>query len=552
MQVETLDTTVIDYTNETKTYSEQQVNEIKIYYETRLEEVQAQYKNEMNKLKNNAIEFQNKYLEIKERYDLLIYRRFMRSAEQIPLDEKQQLLFTAEAEPVEIKDEEEKTEVKSYSRNKRGRKPIDSNIRRVERILDIPEEEKTCACGSKLTRIGEEVSEKLIIIEPQIYVDKIVRPKYACRCCEGTEDEGKPVVRIAAVEPTMIPRGIASPSLLSTIFTHKFEDHLPYYRQEKQFERIGVELSRQDMSNWQQHVYDKLSPLFCLMKQTVKSGPVMQMDETSMQVMSGIKNGKESNEEDAKPDIQQGWMWLARGGPIGKKVVWYEYHESRAGKHAKEFLEGYRGYLQTDGFDGYDYAVKEKPDIIHVGCFAHSRRKFFEASKASTVNKSAEEGIKYIRRLYDLEDKMRGKELSEDDFLKQRKEAAQPILEGFMSWLLKRKDEVPPTNLMGKAIHYTLNQWEKMIAYLGSYHLTPDNNACENAIRPFVLGRKNWMICGSPEGAKSSCGIYSLIETAKQNGFVPAHYLRALFEKAPYASTSEDWEKLLPWNIFSN
>jgi transposase len=286
----------------------------------------------------------------------------------------------------------------------------------------------------------------------------------------------------------MIPRSIASASLLSVIFTGKFEDHLPYYRQEKQFERIGVDISRQDLSNWQQHVYKKLIPLFELMKQTVKSGPVIQMDETSVQVMSGIKNAK-GKDENAKPDIHRGWMWLARGGPPKKKVIWFEYHESRAGKHAKEFLEGYSGYLQTDGYEGYDYAIKDRPEIIHVGCAAHVRRRFFEASKASKVSKSAEEGIKYIRMLYNIENEMRAKNLSEESFLEKRKEAARPVLEQFKSWLLKRVDEVLPSSLLGTAVKYTLNQWDKFIAYLGSYHLTPDNNAAENAIRPFVIGR---------------------------------------------------------------
>jgi transposase len=226
------------------------------------------------------------------------------------------------------------------------------------------------------------------------------------------------------------------------------------------------------------------------MKQTVKSGPVMQMDETSVQVMSGIKNGKgKEKEENAKPDIHRGWMWLARGGPPKSKVVWYEYHESRAGKHAKEFLEGYSGYLQTDGYEGYDYAIKDRPEIIHVGCLAHSRRRYFEASKASKVSKSAEEGIKYIRKLYEIENKIRAENLSEEKFLEQRKESAQPVLKDFKSWLLKRVDEVQPTNLLGTAIKYTLNQWDKLTAYLESYHLTPDNNAAENAIRPFVTGR---------------------------------------------------------------
>ena len=544
-------TTVVNYTNTEGTYSEQQVREIRISYENQIKE----HKDEIYKLKNNVIVFQNKYLEIKEHYDLLIYRRYMRSAEKLMFDDKQPLLFTPEETPegiaVEEEPQAEKAEVKSYIRTKRGRKPIDSKIPRVDRVIDIPEEQKICACGAKLSRIGEETSEKLEIIKPKIYVDRIIRPKYACGSCEGTEEEEKPAVRIASVEPSIIPRSIASASLLSTIFTHKFEDHLPYYRQEKQFQRIGVEISRQDMSNWQQHVYKTLNPLFELMKEDVKSGPVMQMDETGVRVMSGVKNSPEKS-EGAKADIHGGWMWLARGGPLEGKVIWFEYHESRAGKHAKEFLEGYSGYLQTDGFGGYDCAVKDRPDIIQVGCFAHARRKFFEASKASNVNKSAEEGIKHIRKLYDIENKYRKEKLAEDKFLQQRKEAALPVLEEFKAWLLERVDEVSPTTLMGKAIQYSLNQWDKMSRYLESPHLTPDNNACENAIRPFVLGRKNWMFCGSPEGAKSSCALYSLIETARQSHISPALYLRILFEKAPYASTPQDWKKLLPWNILKD
>jgi transposase len=355
------------------------------------------------------------------------------------------------------------------------------------------------------------------------------------------EDEEAPAVRIAPVEPSMIPRGIASPSLLSAVFTHKFEDHLPYYRQEKQFERIGVEISRQDMSNWQQQVYAKLGPLFELMKATVKSGPVVRMDETTVQVIG---------EEDRK-EGQKSYMWLALGGPPGKKAAWYKYHKTRAGQNAKDFLEGYSGYLQTDGYAGYDSAVKDMGGIIHVGCFAHARRKFFEASKAGEKPEPAEEGIKHIRKLYYLEDELRSQNLADDEFLLIRKARAGPILKKFKTWLEKKAEEVPPSMLLGKAVHYSLAQWDKMAAYLESPHLTPDNNACENAIRPFVLGRKNWLFSQSPEGAESSCGIYTLIETAKQNGYTAAHYLAALFEKAPYASTREDWEKLLPWNIFT-
>jgi transposase len=294
------------------------------------------------------------------------------------------------------------------------------------------------------------------------------------------------------------------------------------------------------MSNWQQQAYQKLSPLFDLLKETLKSWLVIQMDETPVQVMG----------EEGREDTQKSYMWLARGGPPGKKVVWYEYHETREGCHAKDFLKGYTGYLQTDGYDGYDSAVKDMPGIIHVGCLAHSRRRFFEAAKIAEKPQSAEEGIKHIRKLYYLENKLRSEQLSDADFLAKRKEGAEPILAEFKKWLLKRQDEVPPGLLLGKAINYTLGQWDKLIAYLESPYLTPDNNACENAIRPFVIGRRNWIFCQSPEGAKSSCGIYTLIETAKQNDYVPAHYLTALFQKAPFASTAADWENLLPWNIF--
>jgi transposase len=534
MRAETLDATVVDYINEIKAGYEQQI--------TTLE-------NNNQKLKNNVVEYHNKYLEIKERYDLLIYKQYMRSAEQIPSDDNQQLLFSPETEPIETSEqyvEEEKTEVRTYSRKKPGRKPIDSRIPREIVIVDIPENEKTCTCGCKLTKIGEEISEKLEFVPQSISVKQFHRLKYACRSCEGTANEpedgpAEPTVRIAPVQPSMIPRSISSPSLLSAIFTHKFEDHLPYYRQEKQFERIGVEISRQDMSNWQQQVFNRLAPLFDLLKETVKSGPVIQMDETTVQVIG---------EEDRR-NTQNSYMWLARGGPSDKKVVWYEYHKTRAGKNAKEFLKGYSGYLQTDGYEGYDYAVKDMPGIVHVGCFAHARRYFFEALKGADKAASVEEGIKHIRKLYYLENKLRSQNMDDKEFILERKKEAELILGKFKLWLLKRADEVPPSRLLGKAIHYSLNQWDKMTAYLESPNLTPDNNACENAIRPFVLGRKNWLFCQSPEGAKSSCGIYTLIGTAKQNDFVPAHYLTALFEKAPLASSPDDWEKLLPWNIFT-
>ena len=529
MQVERLDATVIDYINEIKAQFEKQISEL-----TR----------QMVQLKEEAIEYRNKYLVIKEERDLLIYKRFMRSSEQIPFDNNQQQLFPAETEVKQLTEKEkpeERTIVKEHSRKKCGRKPIDPSIRRVVRTIDIPEDEKKCACGAELARIGEEISEKLHIIPEEVYAEQIHRLKYACPCCEGTAEEGvKPAVRIAPVEPSIIPRSIATPSLLSYLLTHKFEDHLPYFRQEKQFKRIGVTLCRQDMANWQQMSYKNIGPLFNLIEQAVKSGSLIQMDETPFKVMK----------EEGRTNTQKSYIWVARGGPPGKTVVLYRYYETRKAENARKFLEGFKGYLQTDGLDSYDSAIKEMPDIIHIGCFAHCRRYFFEASKLHEKSELAEEGINHIGKLYKLEHELRSQDLPPEEFLVKRKKDAESILGAFKAFLLKLQETVPPSMKLGQAVHYSLTQWDKLIRYLDSPLITPDNNLCENSLRPVVLGRKNWMQFGSPAGAESACGFYTLIETAKQNSYEPAHYLKALFEKAPYASSTEDWEKLLPWNIF--
>jgi len=519
MQLENLDVTVRDYIKEL------------IAENQRLKELET---------------FKYKYLELKERYDVLIYKKYMRSAEDLLADDKQQALFTEELEHESIPESgnEEQT-IKSYTRKKPGRKPIDPHLRRVEEIIDIPDDEKTCACGHELSKIGEETSEKLEIIPQSIFVTKTIRPKYACRNCEGTANEDEATIKIAPVPPAIIPRLIASASLLSYIMIHKYQDHLPFYRQEIQFQRIGIEISRQDMSNWQQQIYKNLSPLFKLVEEIIKTGPIMWMDETTVQVMG----------EEGRSDIQKSCMWLARGGLPGRTVILYRYRPTHAAYNAKEFLEGFKGYLQTDGNEVYDAAVKVLPGIIHVGCFAHARRKFFDASKAVKTPQSAEEGLKYIRKLYEIENKLRdevtNKKKTESEFLVERKMQTGPILDSFKAWLNKRANEVLPSSQLGKAVAYTLKQWDKLVRYPESPYLTPDNNTSENAIRPFVCGRKNWLFNKSPKGADSSCGMYSLIETAKQNKIEPLQYLCVLFKEAPYASSREDWEKLLPWNIFT-
>ncbi|MDR2071740.1 MAG: IS66 family transposase [Treponema sp.] len=511
-----------------------------------LETLVENQRKEIKELENAITQLEFKNIVLQEKYDLLVYKRFVRTSEA--QDETQPELFDEDAAGIETGEEggvEKETITYQRNKHKAGRKPLPENLTREERINDLPEEEKTCSCGGRLERIGEDVNEKLIIEEPRIYVERTVTPKYACPCCKGGahDSDGPCVIKQAPAVPAILPGSVASPSMLAHIFTAKFADHLPYSRQEKQFERIGVNVSRQDMANWQGKVGIILLSLYVLLKDAVRAGKVLRMDETTVQVMG----------EEERKDTRKSYMWLARGGPPGKPVVIFKYSSSRKAENIDEFIQGFSGYLQTDGYAGYDSAVRGRSDIIHAGCFAHGRRKFFEAQKNGMQAKSAVIGINYIKQLYDIDNGLREKlkknELDENNFLTQRKERSKVVLEKFRGYLDKRAGEISAETLLGKAVSYTRNQWDKLVAYLECAELTPDNNISENAIRPFVVGRKNWLFYKSPTGAETACILYSVIETSKLNGLNPSKYLKTLFERIPYAFSPDDWIALLPWNI---
>ncbi|GHV66181.1 transposase [Spirochaetia bacterium] len=494
-----------------------------------------------------ALEAENQRLE--EKLRLALYRQFGRASERF-IGKGQQSLFGNEeipegkAEPPEPAG----TPVKAHIRNAKGRKPIDPKIPRVAIPVDIPEADKQCACGHPLVCIGEDITERLVIIPEQVYVEQYHIKKYACHHCEGSGDEDKPAVRTGKAPETIMPGSIATAGLLSYIFVKKYADYVPYYRQEAGFERIGVNISRQDMSNWQMKTGKRLEPLIEKLKTHVKSGEVMQMDETPMEVMR----------EPGRNNTSKSYMWLARGGPPDKPALFYEYHETRASENVLPFLEGFKGYLQTDGWGSYHTALKGYPDVVHVGCFAHARRKFFEAMKAAEAAGAqktcgAAEAVSYIKGLYtvekDLREKVKAHVISQEEFLEERFLKCTPIIVSFHKWLETQSEEVLPSSALGAAIKYTLNQWPTLIKYLCHEELTPDNNAAERGIRPFVMGRKNWVMCGSPEGAKTACTLYSLIETAKANNLNPYRYLKTVFEKVPTLVPGDDWGQLLPWNI---
>ncbi len=486
-------------------------------------------------LENETIILKETIENLQAKLQLALFRKYGRSSEKIdPL----QIEFFEVPETDEEPVEEVETTVASHTRRKKGRKPLDPAIPREIIVHDIDEDNKICGCGHNLVKVGEEITERLQIIPEKVYVEQHVRPKYACRYCEGSGDEENPVFRIAPTPPTMIPGSISTAGLLAFIFVNKFVDHLPFYRQEKRFERIGAHISRQNMSNWSLKVYDKLKPLEKLLKKEVKTGSYIQMDETPLQVMG----------EEGRPDISKSYMWLAKGGPPETPIVYYNYQETRKAAFVKDFLDNYSGFLQSDGYKGYDSAIKGNKDIIHVGCLAHARRKFFDATKASKKTGSANIAIKKIANIYRKENEIKNLDLEENKFLKRRITEVKPLLDDFKKWLDDKAQKVRPTSDTGKAIAYTLGQWTKIIKYLECSELSPDNNAAERSIKPFVTGRKNWLFSGSPTGANASALLFSLIETAKANDLNPYGYLKWIFEETPLIKSDAQFEKFLPKN----
>jgi transposase len=476
-----------------------------------------------------------------EQISLLRAQLFGRKSEKISQEGGPQPLPLFDLpEPEGIDEAREETAVPAHTRKKPGRKPLPAELPRIERVHDIAEEDKICDCGCTLSRIGEEVSEQLDVVPARVQVIRHIRPKYACKQCEGVHNDG-PAVKIAPVPQQILPKSIASPGLLAHILTGKFVDHLPFYRQEKQLVRLGVDVSRTSMCNWAMKTAEACRPLLNLLQDEVLAGSSINIDETTLQVLK----------EPGRDPTSKSYMWVFRKGDPEKQALVFEYHPTRSGDVARAFLGDFKGYVQTDGYSGYNF-LDHGEEVRHIGCWAHARRNFTDVIKAqgkNRKNRSADVALNYIKALYRHEKKAKTDKYSSKDVYLMRQEKTKPILNDFKKWLLKKSEHTPPKGLLGKAIGYTLNQWDRLIGFLEDGRLSPDNNSAENAIRPFVVGRKNWLFSGTPAGAEASALLYSLIETAKANKLEPYAYLRHVFELLPLAQSLEDYEALLPWNL---
>lgn len=468
---------------------------------------------------------------LREQLALAKHRHYGSKSEKV--DSAQGMLFdeatTDNQAEVEAIDEELTTV--TYSRKKANKsRALPKDLPRVEKHHDIAEEDKVCDCGCMLERIGEDVTEQLDIIPAKVQVIQHIKYKYACKSCEQTIKTAKPK------QP--IEKSIASPGLLAHVMINKYQDHLPLFRQEQIFKRLNVDIARNTMANWMIKSGQLLIPIYNLLLDNINNYDIAFADETRAQVL---------NEPDRKAE-QKGYMWCFIGGPPDKRSYIYHYSSGRAHTIIEELLPDFKGYLHCDGFPGYNaYALDH--DCILVGCWAHVRRKFVEVTKAIKKSGIAHNIVALISKLYAIERKLKSDKKSIDEIYQCRQKKAKPIISAIEKALLDASTKVLPKSPIGQAIIYALNQWPKLINYIEDGRCDIDNNRSERAIKPFVMGRKNWMFSQSMKGVEASQVIYSLIETAKAHKLEPYNYMRYILERMPYATELADIEKLLPYNL---
>lgn len=493
------------------------------------------------KERNKILEQENNFL--REQFKLAKARQFGASSEKSP--DQFDWLFN-EAETIE---DAEKTEVQEdiitdavvtettvATQKKTGRKPLPKDLPRETRIIDVAEADKVCpCCKGDLHRIGEEKSEQLEYIPANLKVIETLRPKYACRQCEKN-NATTPII-IAPVPASPIPKSMATPSLLAHIIGNKYQFALPLYRQEMVFKQLNIDLNRKTLSNWMIRSAAVLEPLVLRLKTQQLAQQVLHADETPVVVIAD--------------DNQKSYMWVYCSGGDSpdpnstlKNIVIYDYQPSRAAACPKEYLTDYAGYLQVDG-----YAAYESIGATLAGCMAHVRRKFVEAQKVQVKGKvgRADWAVAHIQKLYRIEAQLVGKTAEEKYTLRQQ--YAVPLLDEFKVWLDKSAQQIPPKTALGMAVAYTLRQWEKLITYTQHGQLSIDNNRAERAIKPFVIGRKNWLFSNTASGAKASAILYSVIETAKANGLNPVKYVELLLTEIPRRNSGDDLENLMPWVV---
>lgn len=478
-----------------------------------------------------------------EQLRLARHRQFGRSSEKTELPDQLGLFNEAEVladEPLE------KEKIGPYTRKKRNgkREKFYEGLPTEQIVHELPEDERICPdCGGLLHACGHQVLRREVkIIPAQVSAVEHIQTVYGCRKCERVAaDAPVPMIK-APVPPPVIPgSGIASPSLLSFIISNKYVLALPLARQEKELERIGVHISRQTLANWVIFAGNRyLEPIYKLLYKELLGNEIIHSDESGLQVIK----------EDGRKASQKSWMWMYHTGRDAEKhIALFEYQATREGKHPRAFLDGFRGFLHVDAYSGYK--ALEGAGVTLVECWSHMRRKFEEALKAlkkqDRKNAKANIGLEYCNQIFALEREFDEQKLNFAQRKAEREQKSKPVCEAFFAWAKKESDDgVLAKNSLNTALTYAINQEPWLTNFLLDGRLEVSNNRAERSIRPFTVGRKNWLFSFSPKGAKASAIAYSIAESAQANGLVPFLYLNYLFDKLP-GLPPERYRECLPW-----
>jgi transposase len=413
-------------------------------------------------------------------------------------------------------------------RSRAGRQALPEHLKRID-VRHEPDSCTCAACQSDLVKIGEDISEQLDIEPARFFVIRHIRPQYACRHCE--------TITAAPVAPAVIDGSLAAPGLLTWVATSKYLDHLPLYRLEQIAARQQVNLSRSTMSEWIGRMGFALQPLADRLMEMLKQRQVLHADETPVKQL-----------DPGAGKTKRAYLWSYRSNDLdeGPPIVVFDYQCSRAGQHARDFLQGWQGSLMVDDYGGYKklFAADAQFAVTELGCWAHARRKFFDLQVSGT-HSSAEEALRRIGKLYAVEEQAR--EMDHAARAEYRRQNSLPILSDMHEWLIRLRIATADGSGLARAIDYSLNRWPSLIRYAQTGNLPIDNNPVENAIRPIALGKKNWLFAGSERAGKRAAAIQSLFATAKLNGIEPAAWLKDTLEKLP-VWTMRRIDELLPIN----
>lgn len=494
-------------------------------------------------LKNriNELELENRRLH--ETVAYLTRKLYGRSSEKTSVLSMGQVSLFDEAEVYADPQapEPDLKEVKGYIRKKYKGQRADllKDIPHDKRLCTLAKEDRYCeACGTDLVSVGEEfIRTEIEFIPARVRVIDYYRETFECRTCRKN---GEPYMEKSPMPYPVIQHSMASPSTVAWIMHQKFVNHLPLYRQENEWKMLGINLKRETMSNWiLAAARDWLMPIVDLMHKKLLEGKYLHADETTVQVLN----------EQGRSNTTNSYMWVYSTGKHCKKQIRiFQYQPGRSGKYPQEFLQGFNGFLHTDAYSGY----KKVPEITRCMCWTHLRRYFRDALPKDTHSPEAtipSQGVRFCNKLFEIEETL--EKLTPEERKLERLKQEKPVLEAFWSWVDSVKGKVLPKSKIGEAIQYALNNKEDFMNYLLDGNCSISNNLSENSIRPYTLGRKNWLFSGSPRGADASAAVYSIVESAKANGINPYKYLYYIFSELPgvqFGQNPEFLEDYLPWS----